>query len=94
MGRIIKNHSTHIEGLFNILSLLSKNQRVKSVTPGSLKRVRANCERMDLRITREVKGGFKIVARKGKMAQVVYILTEMKDKELKELIGKTLEKVY
>ena len=42
MGRIIKNHSTHIEGLFAILFSISRVEGIKSVTPGVLKRVKSN----------------------------------------------------
>tara|TARA_B100001250_G_C19407194_1_gene617387 strand:+ start:47 stop:331 length:285 start_codon:yes stop_codon:yes gene_type:complete len=92
MGRIIRNHSTHIEGLIDILFAISKHKEVMSVTPGSLKRVKGNSEKMTLRIKKLVKGGFKLLARKGRMAQEVYILTGLLDNELNELIVKTIKK--
>ncbi len=92
MGRIVKNHSTHIEGLIDILEILSKNILIKSVTPGSLHRVKGFCEKMRIRVTRELRGGFKLVARKGRMVQQVYILTKLSEKELNDLIAKTIDK--
>ncbi len=90
MGRIVKNHSTHIDGLIKVLTKLAKIDGVNSVTPGVLKRVNSNCEKLTLRISREVRGGFKMVARKGKMAQEVYILTDLLEDELETLINKSM----
>ena len=90
MGRIVKNHSTHIEGLIKVLTRLAKVDGVNSVTPGVLKRVKSNCEKLTLRKSRAVLGGFKILARKGRMAQEVYILTELMEHELEGYIKKSL----
>ena len=86
MGRIVKNHSTHIEGLFEILISISKTEKIKSVTPGVLKKVKSNCQKMSIKINRKVRGGFKLLARKGTMAQEVYILTDLEEEKLNEII--------
>ena len=87
MGRVVKNHSTHIDGLIKVLTKLAKMDGVNSVTPGVLKRVKGNCEKLTLRRSRDVRGGFKMVARKGRMAQEVYILTDLRENELETYIN-------
>ena len=90
MGRLVQNHSTHIEGLIKTVKVLLKSKNIKSITPGCLKKVKTNSERLNLRITKEITGGYKLTARKGRMLQEVYILTLLEEKELKRLIDKAL----
>ena len=91
MGRLIKNHSTYIQGLIELLSLISNNESIKSITPGILKRVKSHEERLILRITKDIRGGYKLVARKGKMAQEVYILTKLSREALNATIKSKLK---
>ena len=90
MGRLVRNHSTHIDGLIKLLTFISKSPKIKCVTPSILKRVKSNSEKLTLKVTIEVKGGFKLVARKGRMAQEVYILTELSKGQLEESINRAL----
>ncbi len=92
MGRIIKNHSTHIEGLIDRLTIISRNESIKSITPGIIKRVKSNSEKLILRITKETQGGFKLIARKGRMAQEVYIITKLSKTTLEQHLNSVLEK--
>ncbi len=82
MGRLVKTHSTYIEGLINILDLLTTDKSIKTITPGIIKRVKGKSEKLKLKITRVVEGGYKVNARKGKSVQEVFILTTYNRSEL------------
>ncbi len=86
MGRLILTHSTHIEGIIKILNKLVKTDAIKSITPGVLSKTRAKSEKLTLKITRPTVGGFKLVARKGVMAQEIYIITCLDKDELSKKI--------
>tara|TARA_Y100001970_G_scaffold275538_1_gene376888 strand:+ start:3152 stop:3427 length:276 start_codon:yes stop_codon:yes gene_type:complete len=86
MGRVVLTHSTFIEGLVPLLKKLSNNAQIKTIIPGRICRVRSNSENLNLRISVAIKGGFKIIARRGKSAQEVFITTTLKKESLKELI--------
>tara|TARA_Y100001968_G_scaffold271878_1_gene263747 strand:+ start:426 stop:728 length:303 start_codon:yes stop_codon:yes gene_type:complete len=89
MGRLVQNHSTHIEGLIKWLNKIAKNENVKTVTPASLSKVKGRGEKLVLKVTVKTKGGFKLLARKGKLIQEVFIVTHLDESEIKELINKT-----
>ena len=51
MGRLVQNHSTHIDGLIKWLEKIAKNKDVKTVTPASLYKANGRGERLELRVT-------------------------------------------
>ena len=89
MGRLVKNHSTHIEGLIKWLKKIAENQEIKTVTPASLSKTNGRGEKLILKITIKTNEGFKLLARKGKLVQEVFIVTSLDEKEIKEIIEKT-----
>ena len=89
MGRLVQNHSTHIEGLIKWLKKIAKNEKVKTVTPACISNVKGRGEKLVLKITVKTKEGFKLLARKGKMVQEVFLVTHLDEEELKELITET-----
>ena len=94
MGRLVQNHSTHIEGLIKWLKNIAKNNDIKTVTPASLAKTNGRGEKLLLKVTVKTKEGFKILARKGKLVQEVFIVTNMDECEIIELIEKTNPKSY
>ena len=94
MGRLVQNHSTHIEGLIKWLKNIAKNNDIKTVTPASLAKTNGRGEKLVLKVTVKTKEGFKILARKGKLVQEVFIVTNMDECEIIELIEKTNPKSY
>ena len=94
MGRLVKNHSTHIEGLIKWLNKIAKNKNVKTVTPASLSKVKGRGEKLVLKITVKTKEGFKLLARKGKLVQEVFLVTNLGEAEIQELINKTNPKSF
>ena len=89
MGRLVQNHSTHIDGLIKWLKKIAKNKDVKTVTPASLYKANGRGEKLVLRVTVKTKEGYKILARKGKLVQEVFIVTYLDMTEIKKVIEST-----
>ena len=86
MGRVVLNHSTHIDGLIPVLKKLSLNKRVKTVTPATISRSRGKSTNLVIRVSVKTINGYKAIARKGKTAQEVFISTDLSKDELKKLL--------
>ena len=86
-GRLVWNHSTHLPGLIPLLEKLIEYQGIKTVTPGVIKTVRGRCPHMKLRISVPICGGYKIIARKGKTVQEVFVTTTLERSELENAIA-------
>ena len=89
MGRIVQNHSTHIEGLIKWLTKIAENKEIKTVTPASLSKTNGRGEKLALKATIKTNEGFKLLARKGKLVQEVFIVTKLDYNELSKLIEQT-----
>ncbi|AFZ52291.1 DUF2103 domain-containing protein [Cyanobacterium aponinum UTEX 3222] len=85
-GRIVWNHSTHLDGLIPILEKLITYEGVKTVTPAVLSRSRSHSPHMKLKISVPIRGGFKLIARCGKSVQEVFVITELDKSRLEEII--------
>ena len=68
MGRLVHTHSTYINGLIELLKRLAKENGIYTITPGVISRVRGHKEKLEVTITRETIGGYKLIARKGRRA--------------------------
>ena len=86
MGRIVLNHSTHIEGLIPVLKKLALNKRIKIITPAIISRARGKSSNLVIRVSIKTINGYKAIARKGKTAQEVFISTDLSKDELKKLL--------
>tara|TARA_Y100001978_G_C23440583_1_gene312809 strand:+ start:237 stop:509 length:273 start_codon:yes stop_codon:yes gene_type:complete len=86
LGRIVITHSTYIEGLIPVLKKLALNDKIKSITPASISKVRGRSSRLIFRLSVNTISGYKAIARKGKSAQEVFINTDMSKDELKYLL--------
>ena len=93
MGRLVKTHSTYIEGLIEILKKLANDKQIKTITPGVISNVRSISTKLTLRISRDIKSGYKITARKGRSVQEVYIITKYKKSELEKLSKDIIEEI-
>tara|TARA_B100000073_G_C23713061_1_gene564916 strand:- start:56 stop:355 length:300 start_codon:yes stop_codon:yes gene_type:complete len=87
LGRIVLNHSTHIEGLIPILKKLSTNHNIKTVTPAIISKVRGRSSKLVIRLSVKTISGYKAIARKGQIAQEVFINTDISKDELKSLLN-------
>ena len=86
MGRLVLNHSSNIEGLIPILQKLALNINIKTITPGAISRSRGRSSKLIIRLSVKTINGYKAIARKGKLAQEVFISTELTKDELKQII--------
>ena len=89
MGRLVQNHSTHIEGLIKWLKRIAASSEIKTVTPASLSKTNGKGEKLILKITVKTNEGYKLLARKGKLVQEVFLVTNLDESELKKIIEKT-----
>ena len=94
MGRLVQNHSTHIEGLIKWLKKIAATSEIKTVTPASLSMTNGRGEKLVLKVTVKTKEGYKLLARKGKLVQEVFLVTSLDEYEITELIEKTNPKSY
>ena len=86
MGRLVINHSSNIEGLIPVLRKLALNTDVKSITPAVISRVKGRSPKLILRLSVKTINGYKAIARKGQIAQEVFISTDLSKDELKQII--------
>ena len=87
MGRVVLNHSTHIEGLIPVLRKLALNERIKVITPAIISKSRGRSPNLVIRVSIKTINGYKAIARKGKSAQEVFISTDLSKDELKKLLN-------
>ncbi len=89
MGRLVQNHSTHIEGLIKWLKEIAKSQDIKTVTPASIFKTNGRGEKLVLKVTIKTKEGYKLLARKGTLVQEVFMVTNLEEEKIKDIIKKT-----
>ena len=94
MGRLVQNHSTNIEGLLKWLKKIAKSDEIKTVTPASLSKTNGRGENLSLKITVKTNEGYKLLARKGKLVQEVFLVTSLNESEIIEIIEKTNPKSF
>ena len=89
-GRLVWNHSTHLDGLIPILEKLINYPGITTVTPGVISRSKGHCPHLKIRISVPIRGGYKAIARQGKTVQEVFIVTDLSQKELESTIKQVL----
>tara|TARA_B100000579_G_C22753056_1_gene815006 strand:- start:235 stop:501 length:267 start_codon:yes stop_codon:yes gene_type:complete len=86
MGRVVLTHSTYIEGLVKWSKNFAKIKGIKTITPGIIGRTKGCENKLKIKITRKIIGGYKLVARKGSTFQEIYIVTPLKEEHLNNLL--------
>lgn len=89
-GRLVWNHSTHLSGLIPILERLARYPGIETITPAVLGSARSNIPRLTIKVSVPIRGGFKLIARKGKTFQEVFVLTTLSREELEFAIAQVL----
>ncbi|MEM8502382.1 MAG: DUF2103 domain-containing protein [Cyanobacteria bacterium P01_D01_bin.1] len=89
-GRVVITHSTYIPGLIPLLEKLATVPRIQTITPAVISRARSNAPALRLRVSVATMGGHKLIARKGKSAQEVFVVTELSKGELEKAIAPLL----
>ena len=75
-GRVVLNHSTHVEGLIPLLRRVAQLPGVHTVVPGRLSTARCATQGLALRVTTRVPGGYKLLARRGTAVQEVFVTVD------------------
>ena len=84
MGRLVHTHSTYIDGLIKELKSLAKEKDIKTIVPGRINSTKGKSQKLRFKITTKLKGGFKVLARKGYSVQEIFIMTNLKEEELEK----------
>jgi hypothetical protein len=90
-ARLVWNHSTHLPGLIPILEKLIEQPGIGTVTPGVIANVRAHAPELRIKVSVPIRGGFKLIARKGKTVQEVFVLTELDQANLESRLTQAIE---
>lgn len=91
MGRLVITHSTYLEGLIPLLRRLAADETIATVTPAVIGRVRGRSSTLQLRISSPIRGGFKLVARRGSSVQEVFVVTALEREQLQEQLNRLLD---
>lgn len=91
MGRVVVTHSTYLEGLIPLLRRLARLPSIDTVTPAVISRVRGRSPTLRLRVSTPIRGGHKLVARRGSSAQEVFVVTTCSGEQLQALVDQLLE---
>ncbi|HAA29564.1 MAG TPA: metal-binding protein [Cyanobacteria bacterium UBA8553] len=91
-GRLVWNHSTHIQGLIPVLERLTSYSGIQTITPAVIGRAKSHSPKLQLKVSVPIRGGFKLIARAGKTYQEVFILTNLSQVDLENTIAKALHK--
>ena len=91
-GRLVLNHSTHVPGLIALLEKLTHYPGIQTITPGVIASVRSHSPHFKLKISVPIRGGYKAIARQGKTAQEVFVLTTLEQADLEAAIAQIMSK--
>ena len=90
MGRIVLTHSTYLDGLIPLLRKLVNYKGIRTITPGEIRKVKRKAEKLTVKTTIPILGGYKLIARNGTTAQEVFIITEHNKQSLESIIRKVI----
>jgi hypothetical protein len=90
-GRVVITHSTYIPGLIDCLEKLADCSDVQTITPAVISRAKSNAPQFRLKVSVPINGGYKLIARKGKSAQEVFVITAWSQTELEQAISRCLD---
>ena len=88
LGRVVITHSTYVEGLIPWLKRLAAERAIQTVTPAVINRVRGRSQTLQLRVSSPIRGGFKLMARKGSSVQEVFVVTELSQEQLQNVVNR------
>ena len=91
-GRLVWNHSTHIDGLIPVLEKLVEYEGIRTITPAVVSRSRSHSPQFRLKVSVPIYGGHKLIARYGKSVQEVFIITDLDKPQLEDIIQKLLKR--
>lgn len=83
-------HSTYIPGLIALLDKLATYPQIQTITPAVISPVKSSSPSFKLRVSVPIIGGYKLIARLGKSAQEVFVITQLSQAELEAAIAQLL----
>ena len=86
LGRVVITHSTYVDGLIPWLKNLARDRRIQTVTPAVINRVKGRSQMLQLRVSTPIRGGYKLMARKGSSVQEVFVVTELEQSQLQQVV--------
>ena len=86
LGRVVITHSTYVDGLIPWLKNLAKDRRIQTITPAVINRVKGRSQVLQLRVSTPIRGGYKLLARKGSSVQEVFVVTDLAQSELQLVV--------
>lgn len=86
-GRLVWNHSTHVNGLIPVLERLTQVPEISTITPGVIRSAKGRSPQLQLKISVPIQGGFKLLARRGKSVQEVFVVTTLSQTDLTTAIA-------
>ncbi len=89
-ARLVITHSTYIPGLIKLLEKLAKCPEIQTITPAVIAPVKSNSPRLRLKVSVPIRGGHKLIARKSKSAQEVFVITHWSKADLERAIAQIL----
>ena len=75
-----------MEGLIPWLQSLAAEKEIKTITPAVINRVRGRSQLLQLRVSTAIRGGFKLVARRGSTVQEVFVVTQLGKEQLEAVL--------
>ncbi len=87
MGRLVVTHSTYIDGLIPWLKTLAEADGIKTITPAVIARARGRSNDLVIRLSSKILGGYKLIARKGRSMQEIFVITHLDEVQLIEQIN-------
>eukprot|EP00741_Cyanophora_paradoxa_P010918 tig00020553_g10555.t1 len=86
-GRVVWNHSTHVRGLVAVLEGLAAVPGVSTITPGVVGRAKSRrTEELAVRVSVSTMSGHKLIARRGRLVQEVFVVTSLGRAELQAAV--------
>ena len=79
-------HSTYVDGLIPWLKRLATEQRIQTITPAVINRVKGRSQMLQLRVSTPIRGGYKLMARKGSTVQEVFVVTDLAQHQLQDAV--------
>ncbi|WP_413439959.1 DUF2103 domain-containing protein [Synechococcus sp. MIT S1220] len=88
MGRVVITHSTYVQGLIPWLKALARESAIQTITPAVISRVKGRSPTLQLRVSIPIRGGYKLVARRGTTVQEVFVVTELDRDSLQKTVNR------
>lgn len=79
-AKVVHTHSTYLPGLMDALRSLASTDGINLIVPARLRNSRGRSPHLHLKVTTEVRGGYKVIARKGHTVQEVFLQTHGLDR--------------